>query len=131
MSNFLNRRGGILKDYRLWQWLLATYWLSLFVATHWPKQYLGLPGGNVDKFIHFSAFALLALLAVATWEVAAGRLTPTHLVCMWIVLAVYAALDEGTQRAVGRDASMGDWLADAIGVAAGLLVFVIARRRFA
>ena len=122
--------GRLPKDYRIWQWLLALYWLALAVATHLPKRYPGLPSGHSDKVMHCSAFALLALLLAITWQLAAGRLMSTHLAVTWLVLVVYAALDEWTQMAVGRNASLADWLADVIGALVGIAAFVIVRRRF-
>jgi VanZ family protein len=133
----LSRRGRIAKtmpqltkqtsswsrNRQFWQWLLAGYWLMLFAATHMPKNLPGVPSGHGDKLAHFSAYAVLAGLIATTWQLSAGVLTFAHLRWAWIVIAAYGAIDEWTQLAVGRDASLLDWLADCAGACAGLAVF--------
>jgi len=121
--------GRLMKSHKLWQLVLAVYWLALFVATHLPKESPIVPTDQRDKLMHFTAFALLALLLATTWQLAAGYLTIHHLRWAWIVLVLYAALDEWTQSFVGRETSFYDWLADAAGAAAGLALFVWVRNQ--
>lgn len=108
---------------RGWQILLTCYWLVLFAATHVPRDFPALPGGRVAALAHVAAYALLAGLLAVTWQRSAGLLTVQHLRWVWIVLMVYAALDELTQIPVGRDGNVRDWCADAIGALIGLAVF--------
>jgi VanZ family protein len=122
--------GAMLRNYKLWQWLLAGYWLALFAATHVPKDFPAVPSGHWDKLAHFVAYALLAVLIATTWQLAAGQLAFDHLRWAWIVLVAYGAIDEWTQSFVGRDASWLDWLADGAGAAAGLAVIVWVRSRY-
>lgn len=112
-----------LTNHRLWQLLLAGYWITLFVATHVPQDFPGVPGGQSDKVAHFAAYAVLAALFATTWQLSAGVLTKVHLRWAWILTAAYGGIDEWTQLFVGREASFLDWLADAAGAAAGLAVF--------
>ncbi|MEX0610512.1 MAG: VanZ family protein [Pirellulales bacterium] len=112
-----------LRHPRIWQVILAGYWAALFVATHLPRVTLSLPGENTDKLIHFAAFAILAVFAALAWQLSAGRLTARHLCWIWVLIAIYGALDEWTQSAVGRNASASDWAADAGGAAIGLMLF--------
>jgi VanZ family protein len=108
---------------RFWQAMLAFFWLALFVGTHLTKRASVSPTDHLDKIAHFGAFLVLALLFAATWQISAGLLTGAHLRIAWIVLALYAAIDEWTQLLVGRDASVIDWLADVTGAALGLALF--------
>lgn len=107
---------------------LAAYWLVLFIATHLPAGTRYLPRQNVDKVDHFFGYALLALLIVTTWQLVAGYLTTRHLCWAWVAIVFYGAIDEITQIPVGRECSLWDWLADAVGAVLGLLIFVGLRR---
>jgi VanZ family protein len=119
-----------LKNPRTWQLALAGFWLALFVSTHLPSNLPILPKSGNDKVVHFTAFAILATLLATTWQLTAGHLTARHLVVVWIVLVVYAALDELTQIPVGRDCSFWDWTADALGAAVALVLFARLRSKF-
>ena len=103
---------------------LACYWLGLFVATHVPTDMVSLPGQVSDKLPHFLAYAGLAILLAAAWQITAGRLSWRQLCGAWVLLVFYAAIDESTQIPVGRHASIWDWVADLAGAAAGLAIFL-------
>lgn len=85
-----------------------------------------LPGGIAlphpwDKVVHASAFATLAFLL--EWGLQGPRRWPTYRRhgFAFLVLLLFAATDEWHQSFVpGRDASFGDWLADAFGTFVGL-----------
>lgn len=90
------------------------------------------PGADVpsappgtDKIVHGTLFAALALTGL--WAgTARGVLVG--------LLVLYAALSELIQGipALHRDTSVGDWVADVVGVLLGLLVWrLLARRRTA
>lgn len=79
------------------------------------------PAG-VDKVVHLALFAALA--ASGRWAgVAARRLA--------VLLLGYAALSEVVQGlpALGRSMSPADWVADAVGVLVGLVLWQLASRR--
>ena len=106
---------------------LPVYWLALFTATHWPR--VPIPGEipNSDKLLHFTAFALLAVL-FWVFVRARGRLGPRT---VWIAAAVllpYAGLDEWLQQFTGRYTDAMDFLANATGVAVALAVLELLRR---
>lgn len=107
--------------------LLAVYWTAAFVVTHLPpflpKDEDDGPDPLVgpDKVVHFVGFAILAWLLVRVlperWPLA-WRNAATVGIC-----AAYGVFDELTQPPFGRTADANDFLADMLGVAAGLLVF--------
>ena len=119
-----------LKNPRTWQLALAGFWLALFIGTHIPSNVPILPKNNFDKVVHFTAFAALAMLLATTWQVTAGHLTGRHLVVVWLVLVLYAALDEWTQILVRRECSIWDWTADALGAALALVLFAKLRSKY-
>ena len=110
---------------------LAGFVLILLIATHLPPKSVLLPPEEhgLDKVLHFSAYATLACLLATAWQLASGILTGRHLRWVWCAVVVFGALDEITQIPVGRDCSIWDWTADAVGAAAGLCAFVWLRKR--
>lgn len=100
---------------RLWAWAPALVWAAvLFSFSSRPTLPADL-GGGLDKVAHFGAFAVLGLL------LAYGALA-WRLPIRWPVFLglAYAASDELHQHFVpGRFPDAADWLADALGVAAG------------
>jgi VanZ family protein len=109
---------------RLWTGVLAAYWLTLFVATHIPRA-PEIPLENGDKLVHFSAYAMLALLAAACWS-CYRPLKWRGLLLIVLAISVYGALDELTQIPVGRTADWRDWVTDVLG--AGAAVYAALQR---
>jgi len=77
---------------------------------------------GVDKIVHASLFAALAV--TGRWAGVARGVLAT-------VLVLYAAASEVIQGLIGRDAAVGDLLADVVGVLLGLLVWHWLGRRAA
>lgn len=76
---------------------------------------------GVDKLVHASLFAALAL---------SGRWAGITHVVLAPGLVLYAAVSEVLQEMIGRDAAVGDWVADVVGLLLGLLLcHWISRRR--
>ena len=77
---------------------------------------------GVDKAVHVVVFAVLAL--TGRW---AGFRRPP----LVILLTGYAAVCEVVQQLspLGRSASVGDWLADVIGLLCGVLLWAVLRSR--
>ena len=75
---------------------------------------------GVDKLVHASLFAALAL---------SGRWASVGRVVLVPALVLYAAGSEVIQGWIGRDAAVGDWLADVVGVLLGLLLWQWLGRR--
>lgn len=112
----------------------ATYAAILLWATHAPNikpPSVGRDLVPVDKFWHFVAYALLALLVVLTNASLGRRRMPVLMV--GAVLFVLAGFDEVTQPFTQRDAEWADWYADVAGIACGIcfaaVVFPVATRR--
>ena len=77
---------------------------------------------GVDKLVHASLFAALAVT---------GRWAGVSRVVLAPALVLYGAVSELIQGVIGRDAAVGDWLADVVGVLLGLLVWQWLARRAA
>jgi VanZ family protein len=95
--------------------------LSLAVLFAPPSDVPYAPVG-VDKLVHASLFAALALT---------GRWAGVSRVVLVPVLVLYGAASEVIQGLIGRDAAVGDWLADVVGVLLGLLAWLWLARRVA
>ncbi len=118
---------GRLARPHLWQLAFGCFWLALIVSTHVPPEIPAIPIHGWDKLAHFSAYAGLAGLAAMNWQLAGGQLTLRHFRWIWIAVVLFGVVDELTQPAFHRDASVYDWIADAIGAATGIVVFVLVR----
>lgn len=99
-------------------WAPALAWAAvLFALSSQPTLPAELDNG-LDKAAHFGAFAILGAL------LAHGALA-SRLRYLWPVLVglLYAASDELHQQFVpGRAPDPADWVADALGVAAGCFI---------
>jgi hypothetical protein len=96
--------------------------VSLAVLFAPPSDVPDSPPG-VDKVVHASLFLVLAVT---------GRWAGVGRTVLAALLVLYAAGSEVVQGldTVGRTASVADWLADVVGVLAGLAVWAaLARRR--
>jgi len=107
--------------------LLLVYWLAMFVGTHIPRSVTPPGPSGFDKLLHLAGFGGLAWLLA--WTVSRHRRLPiARLIGLFCVVAAYGVVDELTQIPVGRDGSVYDWLADLMGGAAGIGVFLLARQ---
>ena len=112
----------------VWRRAFCVYAVLLFIATHWPRLELPLPGRS-DLLEHLTAFGLWAGLLVmsgffgapASWRNAGWA---------WPIAIVYAAVDEGLQAipSVHRNAAIDDWLANVGGITIGCLVGIALAR---
>lgn len=93
---------------------------TLVMATL-PKP-LPIPLDPSDKLLHIIAFVALSSLGVLAY--------PVTLLTMLLGLCLFGGLIELVQSIPGlnRDASLADWLADAVAVAAVLLPVALIRR---
>ena len=103
--------------------VLAVYWCLMFWGTHKPAD--NTPAVSNDKLLHFLAYAGLAFLislSLFWWR------NPRKWVWIALVVVTYGAIDELTQPSFGRSAEFADWVADAFGCAAGLIVYHVAQK---
>ena len=103
--------------------MLCIYWAALFYGTH-TKVPEGLLPGNSDKFIHFWAYAGLAILLMSL-RVTRGAYTWLSVLIAWCILAIYGVFDELTQLLVKRNAEVFDWIFDVTGAASGLALVTL------
>lgn len=108
--------------------LTAVYWAGIFVLTHLPAPVVRRMVPNVwDKLAHFLMYFLLAALLGAALVLTFPR---RRSIPLWVLLIgfLYGAMDELLQPFVRRDATLLDWVADALGVwAAVMLLWVLQR----
>lgn len=97
--------------------LIVLYLTALLVGTHLPPGNLTSPG-NLDKLLHFVAYAGLSFL-VGVWLSAAERWNWRMIPLAFLGLAILAGLDELTQPWAGRIADWYDWYADLLGLLSG------------
>ena len=115
---------------RVLGWGPAALWAAvLFLLSELQLQGsgVGLPGG-ADKLVHGGLYFILGL-ALAWGKVRTGFTGPAIL--LLVIGAGYGALDEWHQSFVpGRDVSVGDWMANSVGVMLGLVLFPTFSARF-
>ena len=104
-------------------WLLvAAYWAAIFVMTHLPPPVVRRMVPNVwDKLAHFLMYFLLAALLGAALVLTFPRRRGLPL---WVLVIgfAYGAVDELLQPFVRREATLLDWVADALGVWAAVVL---------
>ena len=100
--------------------------LVMFIGTHMPASQMFHVPSN-DKLLHFVAYFALCISALVSWEWTSGVLRAPHYFAVWLVCTLYGAMDEITQTPFGRTCDGVDWLADIVGVVAGLIVFQLLR----
>ncbi len=110
---------------------LFLYAAAIFTVSSLPPA-PALPSvEGADKALHFAAYAGLGFLFARAYRVRWPGLSTWGL-ANWSLLsaALYGLLDEVHQAFVpGRSADPADWLADSLGAAAGVLLYLLARRR--
>lgn len=109
-----------------WRFVWVAYWAGLFVLTHIPRtpDVSAIPHG--DKVLHvFAYFVLTFLGGWAMPRPVAGRVLLT-----WAgVYGGYAVADEFLQRFTGRSMTLGDLLADFLGIALATAILMTTVRR--
>jgi len=109
-------------------WLTASILSAagVLVLTHLPQTALPnvLQGNLTDKIEHTAAYGLIALLFLLSVKRRSPLLVP---ISGLLILAGMGVLDEATQPLVQRCASVGDYMADLIGVVAACAIFLAKR----
>ncbi len=109
--------------------LTAAYWGAIFTLTHLPPEQIAGAPHFWDKAEHFVAYFLLAALLGGALMLTFPR---RRKIPLWVLLIgfVYGAVDELLQPFVHRDAEILDWVADATGVWAAVLILWVLQRTF-
>jgi VanZ family protein len=92
----------------LWPITLAIYWLAMFIGTHVPRVPPIHGVEPSDKVLHFLAYLGLVVLMAAAWATQLV-LNWRHFGVLFIIAAVYGAIDELLQIPVGRSIGMPTW----------------------
>lgn len=97
------------------QSLFALALIAIFTLSLMPLPQASMQFDQQDKFEHLTAFAGLCLLGLAGW--------PRRPVGLSVGLLAYGLLIELAQSFTPhRQADAWDWLADALGIVAGLAI---------
>ncbi len=97
------------------------YWAILLTLTHLPpSKTIRIPGGWVDDVLHMLFFMLLGVLGA--WAVPIRKMAAAGTLALGLM--GYAAVDEWTQAWTGRTPDFNDWLADAVGIVAGVALYL-------
>ncbi len=95
-------------------------WAGAIIATHIPASRLPRTGVS-DKFLHAAGyFVLSGLFWLTLWV--HGVTGVKRIALIFFTMLAYAAIDEITQPLVGREDSLGDWLADVTGAIIALIL---------
>ena len=110
------------------RWITALlYALLVVLVSAMPQQEFPTPvPKHFDKIAHAIEFAILAFLVCR----AADKQARSALIVITLICIVYGIGNEALQRFVpGRYPAVGDAVADAIGSAAGTILWLSMRRR--
>ncbi len=111
---------------------LLIYLTALVTGTHLPhpEDLISIEGN--DKWLHFGAYFGLAFL-MAAWRQSSQPVTRRALLAIWSLATFTGGADELTQMLPGinRQCEFADWLADIVGAACGLLIWIGLRRMLA
>ncbi|MCW2633797.1 MAG: VanZ family protein [Blastococcus sp.] len=88
--------------------------LGSLVVLFAPADDVPFAPAGVDKLVHASLFLALAVT---------GRWAGISRVVLAPALVFYAAGSEVVQGLIGRDAAVGDWIADVVGLLLGLVAW--------
>ncbi|UCD38004.1 MAG: VanZ family protein [Fidelibacterota bacterium] len=117
----------MMKNSALWAILYALVIIGLSSIP--GKSFPSVKWLSHDKLIHLCEYTIFGFLV--SRAILARVLTTSHLALFTFFLAgTFAALDESYQFLIpGRDPSFQDWVADAVGVVIGSLIFITWKRR--
>lgn len=108
-------------------WILPAAWACLILvltSLPFPAPDLGTGDLPIDKGVHFVLYAVLGFLTLDAVGTGDGGFGPTAARALAVSVAglAFAAGDELHQAWLPyRDPAMGDWAADGLGLAAGIV----------
>ena len=109
------------------RWVLIVYWITMYVATHWPdinryKPEEGWPIPRFGEVMHAGIYAGWAVLW--WWYLRSGGRRVSRSAINWLIAGgtAYGAFDELTQAVVDRTPAVDDFLFNVIGIVVALFV---------
>jgi len=100
---------------------LISYWIAMFVATHWPevnryKPDTGWPIPYFGTVMHVSIYGLWTVMW--WWLLRAHGRSLTGAAAAWVIAgaAAYGIFDELTQALVAREPALDDFASNVVGV---------------
>ena len=106
--------------------ILVLYWVVLAVVTHIPIPQIVYRAQVSDKWLHFLAY--LNLIFLLWFSISQDRRVNWRSRAAWLILfavAAYGGLDELSQPYTGRTCDLWDFVANAEGIFAGLVMFAL------
>lgn len=101
-------------------WIAVIGWMTLTVIlSTFPVHALGPDVSNADKIGHAAVYAVLGFLCAVAWSRRGSSQYAAAEKSLAMALA-FGALMELVQSRIGRDPSMADWVADAVGAVVGI-----------
>ena len=112
-----------------WLVIAVAFTAIILLLTHIPKEAIPprLQENSHDKFHHVVAYGAITFLFILSVKVSS---TPLLFSLLFFAILAIGIVDEVTQPLVNRTASFTDLVANVIGIATGLLFFVVGKRRF-
>ena len=99
---------------------LIALWLTAFTLTHLPAKEV--PNFHLsDKILHTTGFLGLAAAFAITLQ-AYGVQRKRRILLVILIMLAYGAFDENTQPYFGRSCEFLDWVCDAVGTTAALIL---------
>jgi VanZ family protein len=110
---------GLRRNYQIGLGLKSLFWTALlvaFVRAIWPDPFTEPYVGHWDKFIHGAGCFVLTILAAMAYPRTALPLVGLGILAFGGLIEVLQAMPM-----IDRDASLGDLLADAVGIGSALI----------
>jgi VanZ family protein len=110
------------------RWLPPLLWAGvILIGTSLPGSLVPRQVSAFDKALHFTVYAILAVLLTKQISEVTGRWRAAVLAIA--LTAAFGAADEWHQGFIpGRSQELADWRADALGATLGALAAAVARR---
>src|SRR5437762_857403 len=110
------------------RWLPPLLWAGvILIGTSLPGSLVPREISSFDKAIHFTIYAILAVLLAKQISEVTGRWRAAVLAIL--LTAAFGAADEWHQGFIpGRSRELADWRADSLGAAIGALAVAASRR---
>jgi len=111
---------------------LLAYLILLGIMTHTPAPQIpdlesGVP--HIDKMAHVAMYVILSVLLLTSRICGLKRSWLVNLLVAMVLAAGIGAIDEVTQPYVGRSGTLGDWIADLVGIGLAGCASVLTRLR--